>query len=187
MAYSLVFWRTRAPEDLSPGEVYAALCEGQQVESLDVLNVQPMIDAIQAAFRGCEVHSGEVFWEASSPHQRGFQLIAYDRYVDVNCQRLFDHELNAIIEAGLSIACPLYDPQADTRFDGMPPRVTPKEQKRLERLATPLAATVDDLGWVTCPRCGRRFKATDAAVFVDAVHIKCSQRIALEPRRDQHQ
>jgi len=59
--------------------------------------------------------------------------------------------------------------------------------ERLPRLATlddarrrrPLSVQVDADGWTTCANCGRRFKVSDARVFADQTHLKCSQRLTL--------
>jgi hypothetical protein len=182
MAYDLVFWRAGPAKIFrSPRQLYEALLRGDEVSELERLDAQPMISALRAAFSGCEVGEKQVIWESSDPPRRGFQLHAYERHVDVHCQQLAAQELNVIIDAGLIINCPLYDPQEDKRFDGAPVRPELKQTERLARLATAIHAAVDELGWVTCPGCSRRFKVSDANVFADSTHLKCSQRIALQP------
>jgi hypothetical protein len=182
MAYELVFWKD-AGAQASPADVYRALCEDLEAPGLEALDPAPMLELVASSFPGCERHElpdgGEVLWESPSEPRRGFQLAWDTRHIHVRCQRLSLDEINFLVDAALAIDCPLYDPQIDQRFDGRVPPVDPSAAERRNELGTPRAASVDAYGWVTCPRCSRRFKTSDPSVFADSVHLKCSQRLVL--------
>lgn len=181
MAYDLVFWKARVASKWEPRRIYEAICQRGRLSQLEALDAQPMVLALQRAFPGCEVHDTGLLWQSPAPPLRGFQLHVHEQHVDAGCQLLTTDELNTIIDAGLLIQCPLYDPQVDRRFDGAPVRRTSRQAKRLERLCRPMDAEIDELGWVTCPGCSRRFKVSDGSSFADETHLKCSQRISLRP------
>ena len=116
MSVDYDFWKYRQGASHDDGRIYAALCDGEQLDELQALPIEEIRARIHAVFAdwdwldadNCEKEGAGSFALYTTP-----QLVRFDCY-----GRMSEQDLNLFIDVlTQEFGVPMYDPQISTRFD----------------------------------------------------------------------
>ena len=116
MSYDLNFWRCKPGTTLDHQRVYERLCDGQLVDGLEELPIAEIVGRIREVFSDWN-RIDDVTFEA--PNGGVFQVYTTLLLFRVDCYGIDQENMNKIISVANEFGCPLYDPQAGIRFDGI--------------------------------------------------------------------
>ena len=115
--YELLFWRYLEEIYLNNQEVYEALVEKEEVESLAVLQIDVIVNRINSVFSEWE-RVDENSWK--NPKGKGaFQITTTPQSVKIDCYGTEGKTMNKLADVMEEFKCPLYDPQVPVRYDEM--------------------------------------------------------------------
>src|SRR5689334_11586383 len=118
MSYDLTFWRQEGSDIAPPSAIYGALQDGEDVDGLLPLPVEPVLDAIAQAYPTATRGPGpyQLVW-VSDNELDSFQVECSAQHVCVTCRHVHSDDMNRIIDIVNDFGTALYDPQVDTRFE----------------------------------------------------------------------
>lgn len=113
----------------------------------------------------CPVHDGPIARQTRTRHRlfRVLRRAEFDDWLETS-RKDFPHSGVPISESELLCCQGCFE--AESRW-----------VSECEASIPPLDAWKNSRGFVKCPRCGTRFMPRDSAVFADAIHLICGQKI----------
>ncbi|MGN0640958.1 MAG: hypothetical protein ACI4JT_08400 [Oscillospiraceae bacterium] len=117
MSRHLAFWKYNDGTYLDNPKVYETACiDGKAVEGLAVLPISDILNRASEIFNDYDKLD-----EYNFESEKGsFTIIATEQAVLFDCGwDMLETELNKIIDLMDEFGCPFYDPQIETRFDGV--------------------------------------------------------------------
>lgn len=114
MSYDLNFWRYSPNIKLDHDQVYLQLSGGVAVDGLEHLPIDALLKRVNDEFADWEKLDDVTF---DGGDRGSFQLYTTTQYFRVDCYGMSGDDMNKFIEITNEFGCPLYDPQAGTRFD----------------------------------------------------------------------
>ncbi len=115
MSVDLNFWKYKEGVTHNDSQVYkTACCDGEIFDGLEDLPIDEIIGTVSSAFSS---------WNSIDKYnyEKGgggsFQIFTTSQIIRFDCYGMFEPHMNLIIALMHDYGCPLYDPQAQERFD----------------------------------------------------------------------
>ena len=128
MSYQLTFWKYNNGIYLDSKKVYNDSCiEYLKVDGLSALPVDKIINDIKNRHKNWELmqestldgEKGTVYTFLFDKDNRAFEAEISEQSVLFDCHGLDGDQMNELIDIMLEYGCCLYDPQTETRYDGV--------------------------------------------------------------------
>jgi hypothetical protein len=118
MSHDLVFWRQKSDAILNARSVYETLMEGNDVVGLEPLDEKRLVASFLARFPSAERTAGcaQMTWSDVNESRSVNVEWSATHFVAMCSWHMTNEELHAVIDVGVELGCPLYDPQIDQRF-----------------------------------------------------------------------
>jgi hypothetical protein len=114
MDTTLIFWRQRDGNELSPAEVARELQLGNDVEGLIDLAVQEIVAALQSAFPTAVEKAGELVWRQGG---EAFEATWTWQHIACQCHALSDDSRERLLAVLERFDCPAYDTMLGIRLE----------------------------------------------------------------------
>ena len=115
MSMDYNFWKYQKDVPHDDGRIYAALCDGEQLDELQTLPIEEIRTRIHVVFSDWD-------WLDEDNCEKigfgSFALYTTQRWVRFDCYGMCEQSLNLFIDVMTQeFGIPMYDPQISTRFD----------------------------------------------------------------------
>lgn len=115
MSMDYNFWEYQKGAVHDDGKIYAALCDGEQLEELQTLPIEEIRTRIHTVFSDWD------WLDRDNCEKTGFgsfALYTTPQWVRFDCYGMSEQSLNLFIDVMTQeFGVPMYDPQISTRFD----------------------------------------------------------------------
>ena len=115
MSLDLNFWKYKEGVTHNDSKVYeTACCDGEIFDGLEALPIDKIIRTISCVFSGWNA-TGKYNYEKNGVGS--FQIFTTPQIIRFDCYGMSGPDMNLLIDIMAGYGCPLYDPQAQERFD----------------------------------------------------------------------
>ena len=171
MSYDLFFWNQSEECSVLPLDACELLSNDGDFEGLIELESDEIKKEVFAKYPPREEQEGTSWHEFSDGSS--FEFYCNHKLVRVLSKGVAADILNDLIIINSTANATLYDPQNDTRYDGIS---RDKPKGRYFRSKPKEAIKLKD-DWIKCPGYGFRLQTTNKSVWHGDRHVRCGQKI----------